>query len=146
MREATDDVVEFDAAGNRLPGAPGELFWLMLNARMTHEGLLDLANRVAVDGPRCCLVMDELSLCVSGAGHRYPGVITLDELIVFLGDNGEVTKGAASKIRRLRGAKISCLAGVQLDCLPEVFGAGSIGRNIISRFTVMAFALWLLLC
>jgi hypothetical protein len=90
--------------------------------------------------------MDELSLCVSGAGNRYPGVITLDELIVFLDDNGEVTKGAATKIRRMKGAKITCLAGVQLDCLPEVFGAGSIGRNIISRFTVMATALRLHLC
>jgi hypothetical protein len=109
----------------------------MFNARMTHEGLLDLANRVAVDGPRCCLVMDELSLRVSGAGQRLASVITLDELIGFVDDNGEVTKGAASKIRRLRGAKISCLAGVQLDCLPDVFG-GSVGRNIISRFTVIA--------
>jgi len=81
--------------------------------------------------------MDQLSLCVSGVGQRLASVITLDELIVFVDDNGEVTKGATTKIRRLRGAKISCLAGVQLDCLPDVF-SGSVGRNTISRFTVIA--------
>ena len=69
---------------------------------MTHEGLLDLANRVATDGLRCCLVMDELSLCVSGAGNRYPGVITLDELIVFVDDDGEVTKKLRSFQKELK--------------------------------------------
>jgi hypothetical protein len=136
LDEASVISEEPESGADRLAVGHGELFWMMFNARMTHEGLLDLANRAAVDGLRCCLVYDELSFCVSGAGMRIPGCITLDELIVSVDDNDEVTKGAASKIRRLRGAKISCLAGVQLDCLPEVFG-GSVGRNIISRFTVI---------
>ena len=48
LHEAQRDVVAFVAAGDRPPASLGEPRWLMFNECKTHEGLLDLATRVAI--------------------------------------------------------------------------------------------------
>jgi len=113
-----------------------EVFWQLFNARVNFEGLVDMANDVYGD-PRGFLMFDELSLCVSGAGLRIQAVLTLDEYIMFLDEDGEVSKQVASKPRRLRSAFITSVAGLQYDVLPEVIGA-QMGRNMLARFTAIA--------
>ena len=46
----------------------------------------------------------------------------MDELIVFLDEDAEIEKGAATRRRVLRNPLVTTIAGVQADLIPHVFG------------------------
>ena len=58
----------------------------------------------------------------------WAGVFALDEFIVFVDEDAEVSKGAASRRRHLQPSKITTTCGMQYDFLPEVLGKKA-GRN-----------------
>ena len=57
--------------GAQIVGAGDDLPWYMFNSRFTFEGLIDIANKSVVGGPRAHLAIDELSICVSVAWQGY---------------------------------------------------------------------------
>ena len=116
--------------------AEPEVFWALFNPRNTFEGLIDLANEV-YGGPCAVIVYDELSLCVDGCGLKIPGVISIDEYIMFQDEGSELSKGAAAKRRLLKDAFIVGINGLQSECLPDVLGRGSM-RNVEARYTFVS--------
>ena len=45
------------------------------DSRNTYEGLMDLAASTYTDGPKAVMMFDELSLCISGCGNKFAGII-----------------------------------------------------------------------
>ena len=83
---------------------------------------------MVTDVSRLHIAIDELSLCVPVPGRPLKGCLSLDELIVFVDEDAEVSKGAASNQRKLQDACITAELGVQPEMLPDIVGSNS-GRN-----------------
>lgn len=84
---------------------------------MTYEGLIDQANKAWEDGPRLAIMIDELSLVMAASRGSN---LSLDELLLFLDEESECGKTAASIQRKLVDPAISAVLGCQWDCLQEV--------------------------
>ena len=113
------------------------LFWHVFNPRMTFEGLIGQTNKAWKDGPRLAIMIDELSLVMAVSRGSN---LSLDELLMFLDDDRECNKTAASIQRRLVDPCISAVLGCQWDCLHEVVaGPGAVERECVAYFMFYMF-------
>ena len=72
------------------------------------------------EGARCKAVVRDVDT-VTVRVWRF----TLDEYIIFLDEDAEIEKGAATRRRVLRDPFVTSVAGVQADVIPHVFGSVS---------------------